>query len=132
MSAPVDSPPRTISLPDMWELRNCAAATLVKAEEHLQRQLREAGPAELAELFENFSPTRTRGSQWTRSFEPLLERVWAWADDTVIAEVETDFRNRGPMWQAVANSLTKDYGTRVRDRMATASHRSQLPGFTIA
>lgn len=132
MSAPADSPPQSISLPDTWELRNSAAETVVRLEEHLRRQLSSAEPAELTTLFEGFSPTRTRGPEWTRSFEPLLERVWTWVDDDVIASVEREFRSRGPIWQAVANSLTVEYGTNLRGRLKAAPRRSQFPGFTLA
>ena len=64
----------------------------------LQRLVAAASVEQLVTLIEAFSPTRALGPDWTRSFEPLVERLWAWGDPTKLAAIEATFRARGPSW----------------------------------
>jgi len=121
----------TVSLRDAWELRNAAAATLVKTEEQFRRLLSEAGPEQVTALLEAFSPARSPGPDWTRSLEPLVERLWFWCKPATLAEVEGVFRERGPAWLAVANFLTPEHGAVVQSRLTRHSQQSRLPAFTI-
>lgn len=120
-----------VSLRDAWELRNAATVTVVKAEHQFRRMVATAGPEEIVRLLEAFSPARSPGPEWTRTFDPLLERLWEWCPSEVVAAVEAEFRGRGPAWAAVANSLTPERGEIVRSRLGRHSAQSRLPAFTI-
>jgi len=121
-----------VTLRDGWELRNAAAATLVKTEEQFRRVLATSGPDQVTALLEAFSPARSPGPEWTRSLEPLVERLWLWCDPETLAAVEGVFRERGPAWLAIANFLTPEHGAVVQSRLTRVSHQSRLPAFTIA
>lgn len=121
----------SITLRDAWELRNAATLTLVKAEHQFQRVLAAAEPAQIIGLLEAFSPARSPGPEWTRTFDPLLERLWQWCPSETLAAVETEFRGRGPAWAAIANSLTAEQGSALRSRLERRSAQSRLPAFTI-
>jgi hypothetical protein len=120
-----------VSLRDAWALRNAAAATLVKTEEQVRRLLAAATPEQVIALLESFSPGRSPGPDWTRSLEPLIERLWLWSDPETLAEAESVFRGRGPAWLAIANFLAPDHGARVRAQVRRHSHQSRLPALTI-
>jgi len=122
---------RLVTLRATWELRNCAAGTLILAEEQLQKQLRAATAADLITLLEAFSPARSPGPEWTRSFDPLVERVWVWCDPELVAQVEASFRQRGGAWVPVANALSPDYGEQVRQRLQRGAEGVRLPRFTL-
>jgi hypothetical protein len=131
VSAEVTTAAESVSLRDAWELRNAATATLVKSEEQIRRLLEAAGAEQIIALLEAFSPSRSSGPAWTRSFEPLLERLWTWCAAETLALVEANFRARGAPWIAVANSLRPEHGNDVRNRLQRRSAQARLPAFTI-
>jgi len=120
------------SLRDTWAVRNAAAETLLRVEEQLRRQLETATSAEIVDLLESFSPARSPGPEWTRSFDPLIERVWAWCDPSILSALEANFRARGAPWLAVANALTPDAGERVRRQLERHTASARMPTFTLA
>jgi hypothetical protein len=119
------------ALRESWELRNAATTTVVLTEQQMRRMLLQAEPFDLIGLLETFSPARSPGPEWTRSFEPLIERLWQWCSPETMAAVEADFRGRGPAWTAIANSLTAERGATTRARLQRRSAQSRLPAFTI-
>jgi hypothetical protein len=121
----------TVSARETWELRNAAAATLVKAENQIRALLEVADVQQIVTLLEAFSPARSPGPEWTRSFDPLVERLWTWCDSAVLAAAEADFRARGAAWLAVANALTPERGDQVRADLRRISGASRLPRFTL-
>jgi hypothetical protein len=118
-------------LRDDWELRNAAAGTLIKIEFRLRDALESASTADIVELLEAFSPARSPGPEWTRTFDPLVEHLWLWCDPTLLAEAEANFRARGPAWGAVANALVAERGAELRRRVEQRSAPSRLPPFTL-
>jgi hypothetical protein len=122
---------KAAELREAWDLRNAATATLVRTERQLRRLLLVADAADVIALLETFSPARSPGPEWTRSFEPLLERLWEWCSPITIAAVEAEFRGRGPAWAAIANSLTPQRGEVLRSRVERRSTLARLPAFTI-
>jgi hypothetical protein len=100
-----------------WAARNAVADALVASEEHVRRLIQGATVEELVELVEAFSPTRSPGPDWTRSFEPLVERLWQWCTPETMAALEANFRARGLPWMAVANDFTEQRGTELRARV---------------
>jgi len=126
-TAPVD-----LSLRDTWELRNAAAATLIKSEEQLRRLLQTASVEQIIGLLEAFSSARSPGPEWTRTFEPLAERLWTWCDAATLAALEAEFRGRGPNWLAIANALTPERGAQVQAQLKRSSAEARLPAFTLA
>jgi hypothetical protein len=120
-----------LSLRESWELRNAATTTLVKAEKQMRRLLEPADCEQIVTLLEAFSPGRSPGPEWTRTFEPLTERLWLWCDPAELAKAEAVLRARGPAWQAIANSLLPDQGAEIRARVQRHSAPSHLPAFSI-
>jgi hypothetical protein len=123
--------PEPVTLRDTWELRNAATDTLVKTEGQMRRLLESAGPEQIVSLLEAFSPARSPGPEWTRTLEPLLERLWQWCAPETVATVEAELRGRGPTWLAVANSLMPEMGAKLRTRVKRRSNQARLPAFTI-
>jgi hypothetical protein len=121
----------TVSLRDAWELRNAAAETLTKAEAQLRRLLETATADQVVGLLEAFSPARSRGPEWSRSFDPLVERLWTWCDPAVLASVKAEIETRGPAWAAIANSLAPERGVELRDTLGRGSAGARLPRFTL-
>ena len=119
------------ALTDAWALRNATAEALLKAEDHVRRAVEGASVAELIALIEAFSPARSPGPEWTRSFEPLVERLWAWCDAATMAALEAEFQARGMPWLAVANALAPERGADLRGRLRQPAW-SRFPSFTIA
>ncbi|MFN8635737.1 MAG: hypothetical protein U0893_17965 [Chloroflexota bacterium] len=119
------------TLREAWALRNASAQALLLAEAHMQRQVEEASVEELIRLIEEFSPTRSTGPEWTRTFEPLVERLWAWCDDGRMAALEAEFTARGMPWMAVANALTPERGAEVRAKLRQPAW-ARVPAFTLA
>jgi predicted lipoprotein len=107
----------TVSLREAWELRNAAAVTLLKTEQQLRRLLEAANVDGIVGLLEAFSPARSPGPDWTRTFDALVERMWAWCDAPTLAAVEAEFRRRGPAWVAVANALAPERGQELRAQL---------------
>jgi hypothetical protein len=118
-------------LAEFWAVRNAAAAVLALNEEQMRRAVRDADVARLIALIETFSPARSTGPEWTRTFEPLVERLWAWRDDATMAALADSFRARGMPWMAVTNALSPENGVRLR---ATFRHPAwaRLPAFAVA
>src|SRR5207237_10358440 len=121
----------TLTVREAWELRNAAAETLIKTEQQLRRQLEAASAEQIVALLEAFSPARSPGPDWTRSFDPLVERLWAWCDSGTLAAVEAEFRGRGSPWVAVANALAPERGAELRARIERRSAPTRLPHFTL-
>ena len=128
-SATVDT--TSCSLRDAWALRNAAAHALLLAEGHMQRVVEAASVDELIRLVEEFSPTRSTGPEWTRTFEPLAERLWAWCDDERMAALHAAFEARGMPWMAVANAFAPERGADLRGRMRRPAY-ARFPVFTTA
>lgn len=117
---------------DAWELRNAAAATLIKAEDHVRRLLQGANAEQLLGMLESFSPARSPGPEWTRTFDALAERLWTWCEPATLAALESEFRGRGPNWLAVANALTPERGKELQAQLKRSSAEARLPAFTLA
>ena len=133
VSAPAEaSRGSQVTLRGTWELRNAAAATLLKTEEQLRDLLETAEAEQIVELLEAFSPARSPGPDWTRSFDPLVERLWTWCDSAALAAAEADFRARGPAWLAVANALTPERGQEIRASLRSRLAGTRFPRFTLA
>ena len=75
----------SVTLRNDWELRNAAAETLIKIEYRLCDALKAASAADIVQLLESFSPARSPGPEWTRSFDPLIEHLWLWCDPALLA-----------------------------------------------
>ncbi len=119
------------ALRQTWELRNAAAETLIKSELQLRRQVETAVVDELVALLDSFSPARSPGPEWTRSFDALIERLWAWCDPPMMATLEAEFRSRGAAWSPVANALTPEHGAALGAQLRSRSAAARLPLFTL-
>jgi hypothetical protein len=120
------------TLPSLWDLRTSATETLLRTEYLLRDALQTASAEDVVALLETFSPARSPGPEWTRSFDALVEHLWTWCDGAVIAEAESQLRARGAGWAAVANALTAENGERVRQRLQHPQVPSRIPPFTLA
>lgn len=101
-------------LTECWRLRNATASALGLAEDQMRQTVQAATHEDLLVLLETFSPGRTSGVEWTRTFEPLIERLWLWRDDATMAALASAFQSRGPAWAGVAHALAPDHGAAVR------------------
>jgi hypothetical protein len=119
------------TLVDAWKLRNSAAETLIKAEEHVHDLVRDADVEQLTRLIESFTATRAPGPEWSRSFDALAERLWAWCRPETLAALEADFRARGKGWEPMANAFTEKHGEALRRQVRRASG-ARYPAFTLA
>ena len=120
-----------MTLRESWELRNAAAQTLIIVEHQLRDTLRAASLDDLIALLECFSPARSPGPEWTRSFDPLVEHLWTWCDPSLLAQLESTFRERGRAWDPVANALQPENGERVRARLEHPPVPARVPPFTL-
>src|SRR5579871_928677 len=102
-----------MALAEVWRMRNAAAATLMLSEDQMRRAVRSASIEQLVALIDTFSPARSIGPEWTRSFEPLVERLWAWRDSETMAALAEIYHARGTPWVAVTNALSPQQGDRV-------------------
>jgi hypothetical protein len=118
-------------LRETWELRNAATLTLIKAEERTRRVLEQASVEELVGLLESFSPARSPGVEWTRTFEPLAERIWTWCSPETVQAVHEAFAARGMPWMAITNAFGPAQGEEIKARLSRPAW-SRLPGFTLA
>jgi hypothetical protein len=119
------------NLKDAWAMRNATTQAMLLAEAHMQAEIATASIEELIALVETFSPTRSAGPDWTRSFEPLAERLWLWCSDETMAALEANFTARGMPWMAVANALSPERGAQLRERVRPTAW-SRFPRFTTA
>ena len=117
-------------LQDLWSIRNAAATALTLGEEQMRRAIGDASVDQLVALIETFSPARSPGPEWTRSFEPLIERLWSWCDEATLAQLADVFRARGVPWLAVTNALSPENGNRVRSVLRQPAW-ARLPAFAI-
>jgi hypothetical protein len=118
------------TLIEFWRVRNAAATTLALTEEQMRRAVRDASIEELVTLIETFAPARSAGPEWTRTFEPLVERLWTWRDDETIATLAEVFRSRGMPWMAVTNALAPERGVLTRTTLRQPAS-ARLPAFTL-
>ena len=118
------------TLDEIWRVRNASATTLGLIEDQMERAVRASSVDDLVALIEGFSPARSSGTEWTRTFEPLVERLWTWCDDATMAALADVFRARGMPWMSVANALSAPNGTTIR---ADIRHPAgaRLPAFTV-
>jgi hypothetical protein len=119
------------ALRDAWALRNATAEALLRAEDHVRRLVQAATVAELVALVEAFSPARSPGPEWTRTFEPLVEHLWAWCDDETMAALAAEFEARGMPWMAVANAFAPERGAELGARLRQPAW-ARFPRFTTA
>lgn len=115
-------------LGSLWQSRTKAAECLGRTEDDMRRACQAASVDQLAALIDTFSPARSRGPEWTRTFEPLVEHLWLWSDDATMAALAAIYKARGMPWAAVANALSAAHGQRVR---ASVRHPAwaKLPAF---
>ncbi len=119
------------SLGSLWRTRNSAAQSLTLCEEEMHRAIQEASVDDLVALIETFAPGRASGPEWTRTFEPLIERLWAWRDDATIAALAEVFRARGMPWMGVANALAPEHGAATRAGLRHPAW-ARMPAFVTA
>lgn len=103
-------------LREAWKLRNSLVLALEQAIDWVGREIAAASPADLIDFCGGFYPGRAASPEWIASFDRFVEQVWEHADPAVIAQVEADFRRRGPLWAPVANAFAPDHGERLRER----------------
>jgi hypothetical protein len=115
----------------LWRARNAAAQSLALSEEEMRSAIRAASVEDLTALIETFSPARTGGPEWTRTFEPLIERLWAWRDDATMAALAEVFRARGMPWMAITNALSPEHGATTRANLRHPAW-ARLPAFGMA
>lgn len=118
-------------LNELWRVRNAAATTLALTEDQMRRAVSEASIEDLVALLETFSPARSTGPEWTRTFDLLVERLWTWRDDETMAALAAVFRAKGMPWMAVTNALSPDEGANIRASLRHPA-AARLPAFTIA
>ncbi|MFN8525276.1 MAG: hypothetical protein U0821_19445 [Chloroflexota bacterium] len=119
------------SLRETWVTRTHAASLLVRLEEQMRTQVQSSSVEELVELIESFSPTRVPDTEWTHSFEALVERLWVWCDDAAMAGLHEVFAARGLPWMAVANAFAVERGAELRRRVRKANW-ARLHAFSVA
>ncbi|MGE0224856.1 MAG: hypothetical protein AB7S57_16435 [Acetobacteraceae bacterium] len=119
----------SVTLGEVWRLRNAAAVTLGLSEDQMRRTVRDASVEALLGLLETFSPARSTGPDWTRTFEPLVERLWLWRDDATMAALSDAFAAKGPAWAGVAHALSPEEGARIRKGVRHPAW-ARLPAFT--
>ncbi len=118
------------SLSNLWTIRNAAALTLGLTEDQMQLAIRAASVKALVGLLDSFSPTRSGGPEWSRTFEQLLERLWAWRDDATMAALADVYRARGMPWASFTNALSPENGVRLRDTIRNPAW-ARLPAFGL-
>ena len=128
---PVASGTPPCNLKDAWAMRNATTQAMLLAEAHMQAEITSASFEELVALVETFSPTRSAGPDWTRSFEQLAERLWFWLSDETMAGLEENFTARGMPWMAVANIFSPARGAELRERVRPKAG-GRFPRFTTA
>jgi len=117
-------------LRETWRVRNATAEALALSEQLMQRAIRAASVEQLAAMIESYAPARSTGPEWTRTFEPLVERLWLWRDDATMSALAGLFRARGVPWAAVANAFAPEHGARIRADVRQPAW-ARLPAFAI-
>jgi len=97
-----------------WKLRTTLAGALDLAVDEVNEQLDEATTAALIEFIDSFSPARAPGPEWVATFDRLVEHLWEVLDSDRIVALEAEYRARGPIWAAVANSFVPERGEKLR------------------
>lgn len=115
-------------LADLWRVRNASAVALSMTEEQMRRAVRGASVEQLTAMLDTYSPARSTGPEWTRTFEPLVERLWAWLDDATMAALWETYKKRGPAWLAVANALAPESGASIRSALRHPAW-ARMPAF---
>jgi hypothetical protein len=118
------------NLDEIWRTRNAAAETLALTEQQMRRAIRAADVDGLAALIELYSPALSTGPEWTRTFEPLVERLWAWVSEETMAALAARFAAKGPPWAAVAHALSAENGARIRASLRQPAW-ARLPAFAL-
>jgi len=121
----------TSDLGDVWRVRNAAAQTLVLAEDQVKRVIQAATVDELVQMIEAYAPAVSTGPEFTRTFDPLVERLWAWRDDETLAALAAVFKERGVPWASVVNALLPQNGAAIRAALRQPAW-ARLPAFAIA
>jgi len=119
------------TLKDHWRVRNAAATVLAESEQDMRRAIRAASIDDLVALIDTFSPARSAGPEWTRTFEPLVERLWAWCDDSTMATLAETYKARGMPWMAVTKALSPEQGARAKADLRHPAW-ARLPALSIA
>jgi len=121
----------TSDLGDVWRVRNAAAQTLVLAEDQVKRVIQAATVDELVQMIEAYAPAVSTGPEFTRTFDPLVERLWAWRDDETLAALAAVFKERGVPWASIVNALLPQNGAAIRAALRQPAW-ARLPAFAIA
>lgn len=121
----------TSNLGDVWRVRNAAAQTLALAEDQVMRVIKAATVDDLVRMIETYSPALSTGPEFTRTFDPLVERLWAWRDDQTLAALAATFKERGPPWASVVNALLPENGAAIRKALRHPAW-ARLPAFAVA
>ena len=122
----------TISdLGDVWRVRNAAAQTLALAEDQVKRVIQAATVDELVGMIEAYAPALSTGPEFSRTFDPLVERLWAWRDDQTLAAIAAVFKERGVPWASVVNALLPENGAAIRSALRQPAW-ARLPAFVVA
>ncbi len=118
------------TLDELWRVRNAAALTVGLTEDQMRRAVQMASVEDIVALIETFSPARSSGTEWTRTFEPLVERLWSWCDSATMSALADVFQARGMAWRSVAHALSSENGSTAR---ADIRHPAgaRLPAFTL-
>ena len=77
------------------------------------------------------SPALSTGPEFKRTFDPLVERLWAWRDDQMLATVAAVFKERGVPWASVVNALLPENGAAIRAALRQPAW-ARLPAFAVA
>ena len=120
-----------MGLMESWKIRNAAAGSLALVEDQMCKAVVAASHDQLVALIESFSPALSSGPEWTRTFDPLIERLWAWRDDATMSALAETFKARGVAWAGVANALSPDNGVRLKDGLRHPAW-ARLPAFGVA
>lgn len=115
-------------LGDLWRVRNAAAQTLALSEEQMRRAVDAASLDELVALIDSYAPGLSTGPEWTRTFDPLLERLWVWRSGETMAELARIYAAKGPPWAPVANAFAAENGARIRAGVRQPAW-ARLPAF---
>lgn len=116
------------NLRDLWRVRNAAAETLALSEEQMRRAVRQASLDELVALIDGYSPALSVGPEWTRTFDPLVERLWTWRDAATMTALAEVFKARGVPWAGVTNALLPENGARIRNGLRHPAW-ARMPAF---